>query len=74
MGYNDGEAADALGMELQTFRRQRRGDSPVRPQTALLALYVTLHRADWLDIAELAQRLARSNLATRVRRNGRKNI
>jgi hypothetical protein len=74
MGYRDGEAADALAMSIASFRRQRRGESPVSPQTALLALYVTLHRADWLSIADLADRLARSTVATRIRRNGNRNL
>jgi hypothetical protein len=75
MGYTDGEAADALAMSIASFRRQRRGVSPVSPQTALLALYATLRRPDWLSIAELAHRLARSKIATRrTRRNGNRDI
>lgn len=58
MGYLDYEAAEALAMSISAFRRQLTGRSRVSRQTARLALYVTLHRADWLEIAELAAKLA----------------
>lgn len=69
LGYLDYEAAAALAISVAAFRRQRSGRSRVSPQTALLALYVSLHRADFLDIAELAQKLAM--IQGGRRRNGR---
>jgi hypothetical protein len=64
-GYSDMEASAALGISLSTFRRQRSGRSPVSEQTARLALYVTIHRLDWLSIAELAAKLARTERSKR---------
>ncbi len=58
-GYSDGAAADALGLSVSSFRRQRTGRSRVSAQTALLAVYAPIFRRDWLDIADIATRLAR---------------
>ena len=59
IGYSDAAAAAALGLSVSSFRRQRTGRSRVSAQTALLAAYVPLFRRDWLNIAEVALKLAR---------------
>jgi hypothetical protein len=57
--FTDSAAADELGLSLSAFRRQKTGRARVSRQTYLLALYTSVHRRDWLDIAEICYRLAR---------------
>jgi hypothetical protein len=63
--YSDAAAAEALGLSVPSFRRQRSGRSRVSAQTALLAVYVSVHRPNWLNIAELAIKLAKVNARRR---------
>ena len=53
------EAAAVLGLSERAFRRQKTGRSHVTRQTFLVAKYASIHRRDWLEIAEVALKLAR---------------
>jgi hypothetical protein len=57
--YTDAIAAELLGLSVSSFRRQRGGRAKISRQTELLVGYVTVHEISWLDIAEIASRLAR---------------
>src|SRR5882757_10083698 len=57
--FTDARAAAALGLSERAFRRQKTGRSRVTRQTFLLAEYVSIHRRDWLHVAEVALTLAR---------------
>jgi len=57
--FTDARAAAALGLSERSLRRQKTGRSRVTRQTFLLAEYVSVHRRDWLHVAEVALTLAR---------------
>ena len=56
--FTDGVAATRLGLSLSSYRRQKTGRSCVTRQTVLLAGYVAAHETIWLDVAEIAYKLA----------------
>jgi hypothetical protein len=56
--FTDGVAAARLGLSLSSYRRQKTGRSCVTRQTVLLAGYVAAHEPIWLDVAEIAYKLA----------------
>jgi hypothetical protein len=57
--FTDARAAAALGLSERSYRRQKTGRSRVTRQTYLLAQYASIHEPIWLDIAEIAYKLAR---------------
>src|SRR5882724_5843803 len=70
--YTDRAAAEVLGLSVSAFRRQRASARSSR-QTELLVDYVTIHRTNWLEIAEIATKLARKyaeNVMDRCLANG----
>jgi hypothetical protein len=54
----DGRAAAALALSISSYRRQKSGRSRVTRQTLLLAQYVSIHEPVWLDVAQIAYKLA----------------
>jgi hypothetical protein len=60
-GYTEKRAADALGIGASAPDGER-----VRRNDALLAQYDELFRPRWLDIAEIATRLARKMLTRKA--------
>jgi hypothetical protein len=56
--FTDGVAAARLGLSERAYRRQKTGCSRVTRQTLLLAQYVPLLEPVWLDVAQIAYRLA----------------
>lgn len=63
--FSNQGAAARLGLSVSSYRRQRNGRSRVSQQTVLLAFYTDVHRHNWLEVAELAYKLARLNSAHR---------
>jgi hypothetical protein len=59
MRFTDAAAAEAVGLSVSGYSKQRRGVSPVGRQTALLCDYVEALGRDWLPIAAAATHLAR---------------
>src|SRR5712675_2358805 len=65
--FTDARAAAALGLSERAFRRQKTGRSHVTRQTRLLAQYVSIHAVCWLEVAEIAYKLARVTGRPRAR-------
>jgi hypothetical protein len=63
----DCAAAAALALSLSSFKRQRNGRARVTRQTYLLAQYVSIHEPIWLEVAEIAYKLARVTGRPRAR-------
>ena len=54
-------AADRLAPSIRAYLQQRNGKARVTRQTIKLAFYTSVHRHNWLEVAELALNLARMN-------------
>ena len=67
--FTDRRAAAALGLSERAYRRQKNGHSRVSRQTARLAEYCSAFELNWLDVAELAQRLGQATRGIAFRRS-----
>jgi hypothetical protein len=63
--FADRQAAEAVGLSLSGYRKQKRGAHPVSRQTELLTEHVELVTPVWLDIAAAAMKIARRVIPAR---------